>query len=112
MLTTALPPRSDQQLVDEMGYTNTRDYSARGYPYFERVLSSLVKDPTCLWDFAHYAQVCHMPSLPPSMPPLRICSGPLPPSRPPLLTSSGPLPCSALAAKIGIPKVREAIYST
>ena len=54
MMSQPLPPRTDQQLVDEMEYENTRDYYERGYPYFERSVAALIKDPTCLWDYAEW----------------------------------------------------------
>ena len=40
MMSQPLPPRTDQQLVDEMEYENTRDYYERGYPYFERSVAA------------------------------------------------------------------------
>ena len=44
MMTTPLPPRTDEQIVNDLGYANTREYAARGYPYFERAVAALVKD--------------------------------------------------------------------
>jgi hypothetical protein len=54
MMTEPLPARTDQEIADDLCYANTLDFARRGYPFFERALASLVKDPTCLWDYRHF----------------------------------------------------------
>ena len=45
-MTTPLPTGAD--------YTNKREYGGRGWCYFEKRISSLVKDDGCLWDLSKH----------------------------------------------------------
>ena len=38
----------------DVGYSNTKSYSQRGWCFFEMRTSSLVKSNRCLWDFSRY----------------------------------------------------------
>ena len=47
-MTTPLPKGAE--------YTNKREYGGRGWCYFEKRISSLVKDESCLWDLSKHEQ--------------------------------------------------------
>ena len=47
-MTTPLPTGAE--------YTNKRGYSGRGWCYFEKRISSLVKDNNCLWDLSKHEE--------------------------------------------------------
>ena len=48
LVTTPLPTGAE--------YTNKRGYSGRGWCYFEKRISSLVKDNNCLWDLSKHEE--------------------------------------------------------
>ena len=48
LVTTPLPTGAD--------YTNKREYGGRGWCYFEKRISSLVKNTLCLWDLSKHEE--------------------------------------------------------
>ena len=48
LVTTPLPTGAE--------YTNKREYGGRGWCYFEKRISSLVKDDSCLWDLSKHEE--------------------------------------------------------
>ena len=52
LVTTPLPTGAE--------YTNKREYGGRGWCYFEKRISSLVKDSNCLWDLSKHEEGAKM----------------------------------------------------